>query len=260
MRMVRGALVLGAIGFLSLTAHSADAALIVGDPADSELGGHDALGDGGGTSTGTITSATNNGNIRVGSGGTSTTPGNFNAVLVFQLPVLLTGESFQSASLQINLAAKDGTLTGINGDLYALGARASSTVLSPGDFYLGAFGGDPTSATPLHDDFLVPTTAVGTVSTSGGVGTGASTLTSYLNNLYATDSSAAGKYLFLRISTDVDPSGTGNRYRVVPANDATVANRPTLDYTTVPEPGAAGVLVGIGLLAASRRRRTPQTV
>lgn len=239
----------------SLLCLPAHAATVIGETSDSELGGTDALGDGGGTFSGTITSNTNNGDIRVGSGGTTANPGNFGAVLVFNLPPILAGETFDTASLRINLAAKNGTLTGINADLYAIGARSASTVQAPGDYYLGAFGEDPTSATPLHDDLLTPTTADGPITTSGGIGSGAGTLASYLNNLYATDPAASDKFLFLRINPDADPSGTNNRYRVTPANDVNVANHPTLVYTTVPEPSTAGVLLFGGLLAASRRRR-----
>ena len=177
-------------------------------------------------------------------------------MVVLDLPTLVSGETFDTASLRINLAAKEGTVTSFQADLYAIGARSANTVLSPGDFYIGAFGGDPTSATPLHDNLLANGTANGLVTTSGGVGTGASTLVSYLNNLYATDPTAGDKFLFLRINPDADPpSGASNRYRVTPANDATVANHPTLIYTTVPEPATAGVLMAAGLLAASRRRR-----
>jgi len=232
-----------------------NAASITGLTSDSELGGHDALGDGGSTFTGTITSNTNNMDFRIGSGGTSTSPGNFNAVMVFDLPSLSAGETFDTASLQINLSAKNGTLTGINADLYAIGARTTSTVAAPGDYYLGVFGADPTSATPLHDDLLVPATPLGTVATSGGIGTGASTLTSYLNSLYASDPAAGDKFLFLRLNPDTDPSGTNNRYRVTPANDVNSAIHPTLIYTTVPEPGTTGMLAAVGVLGALRRRR-----
>lgn len=172
-------------------------------------------------------------------------------VFVFDLPALAPGESFGSASFTAGLDAKIRPAAGFgfNLDLYALGPRATASV-SRVDFYVGAFGGDPTDATPLADNFATDSTPLGAVSSSGGQGAGAATLAAYLNGVYA-DAGAGDRFLFLRVSPDANPPGSTGALRAYSLTAAEEFDepgvvRPFISYTIVPEPACAPLLLAAG--------------
>jgi hypothetical protein len=94
--------------------------------------------------------------------------------------------------------------------------------------------------------------------TSASMSVGAKTFSSaglatYLQSIYDNDTSAAGKYVFLTITPDA-AFIKYNYARFTSANGDTVANRPTLFITTIPEPATIGML-GLGVLITLLIRR-----
>lgn len=187
-------------------------------------------------------------------------------VFQFLLPTLPTGEGFATADLRLQLFGKVGTPGDFsalgNIDFYGIGVRDTTTILTT-DFYSGN-AIDPT-AYLIQQDFIVPSTPLridattGYVNTSDGPDGGDERLASFLNLAY--DGGAnAGKYVFFRLSYDVDlpiPGGN-NGYEVLTANAGPASEKPMISYTTavVPEPATAvlGTISGLALLLARRRR------
>lgn len=241
-----------ALAGVVLYAGAARTATVYGELSDATVYIFTSSGDGGGTVGGVSDGDSNP--FRVGGGGASPNFQKINAIFVFDLPALAPGEVFDSASFTLNLTAKEGTVTNFNVDLYALELRSSNTVLGD-DVFVGAFNTDATNATGLTDNFLVSTTALGQVTTAGGVGSGATTLADFLNAQYALDSSAADKFLFIRASQDANSNNGNHRFRVNSADTTGTANDPRIDFTTVvPEPAGAW-LVALGALSLGRRSR-----
>ena len=142
-------------------------------------------------------------------------------VVVFQLPALPAGQEFSAASFSLYLQGKSGTPV-FNGDLYGLGASASSSVVA-GDFYVGP--ADVTS-TLIQPAFYIPAMSSGRITAS------ASALTSYLNNIYA-NGAGAGQYVFFRVNPDTAGLSNYTRYLTYSADTTLGAYYwPQLTYST----------------------------
>lgn len=185
--------------------------------------------------------------VEVGSHGAATS--NFRSVFVmpFLLPTLGAGESFANVSLSFTVDAIDNIPATQNADLYGLTRiGVGSDAAASGDFFEGALDA---SNTLLQDNILTSTSSTGANSTNA---TGGANLTTFLNTQAA--SASAGDFVFLRLSTDVVPSGGTQRFRIVTANSATPAQFATITYDIIPEPSSLALL-GLGGLALLRRRR-----
>jgi hypothetical protein len=174
------------------------------------------------------------------------------AVYAFQLPDLgAVANPFLSASFSFGVGGIDTNTatTLVNGDLYGLGSRTSSTVAT-GDYYLGS-GDDTTDATKLQDSILAAgvTTANSTVTTDVA---GSAALLAYLNSEYA-GGAGVGEFVFLRLSPDKAITVNATGYNVYTANEATNP-KPTITYEAIPEPASLG-LFGLAGMALVRRRR-----
>lgn len=158
-------------------------------------------------------------------------------VFPFLLPTLGAGESFDSATITLELASKFSNPTSFNGDIVGLNRiDASPTVL-------GADWG--ASGSMLHDDFYTPASPTG-VSTSND-------FTAWLNTQYAGGANA-GNYVFIRVDAEGHSSGA-EAFLVASANHGTL-QKPTITYTAsaVPEPSSTALL-GLSCLALILRRR-----
>lgn len=157
-------------------------------------------------------------------------------VFPFQLPTLAAGESFDTATLTLELASLLGTPT-FNGDIVGLDRTDPSPVVLGVDW-----GG---SGTVLHDDFYTPASMPGVSSSND--------FAAWLNTQYDNGTNA-GEFVFLRVDAEGATSGA-TAYSVASADNLTL-QKPTLDYTTIsiPEPSAAS-LFGLGCLAFVLRRR-----
>lgn len=205
-----------------VTTISTQAATIVSSTSDGE-----ALSN-------ATTGAFNNTNILAGAyygGGPGTVP-----VFAFELPTLGAGETFASATLTINLTAINGSPS-FNADLIGIRTAATDTVL----------GSDWAAAgTVLQDNFLTAASATGTTHTSID-------FTAWLNLQYDNGNNA-GDFAFIKLDAEGTATGGNIGYFVSTANNGTVGNRPTLEFTTVPEPSSLALL-GLGSLAFAYRRR-----
>jgi autotransporter-associated beta strand protein len=147
------------------------------------------------------------------------------SVFVFQLPNLGTvATPFSSAVFRFHLSSKTGTPQNI--DLYGLGRRTSATVLAS-DYYGQTTTLDPSDATYLQNNILIPTTTNGIVATDST----ATALRNYLNAQYASGT-GAGQYVFLRLSSDAARAGA-HRYNITSADGGSVGatdTRPQILY------------------------------
>ena len=152
------------------------------------------------------------------------------SILAFKLPNLgSVSAPFTSAVFRINLASVTGTPPNL--DLYGLGRRGSSTVLA-GDYYGKSTTVDPSDATKLQDNILVPNSASGPISTNSNGGTA---LRDYLNAQYA-GGTGANQYVFLRLSTDSVTTSV-ERYNVTAADSGSAGppdTRPQIIYNEAP--------------------------
>ncbi len=180
-------------------------------------------------------------------GGTYTSPTTFytNAVFVFQLPDL--GEianPFSDVSLDLSFAGYPGGGRGGNiGDLYGIGVSSSSTVTSS-MYYLGL--NDTTSGVvKLAGDFLNSSS----YATGASFSASGSSVTDYLNSVYAGGDNA-GSYVFFRINPQSNPpANNATGYNLYGVNAGSDSLKPMLNYTAVPEPTiGAFLLVSLGVV------------
>ena len=248
---------------------------ILGDPADNEVQTDSSNSTytqgasfvkGGSTPTdSTLGAGFYSGAYDNGSGGFGHYSGSYEPIFVFQLPTLAAGSVFTTASFNATLtqiSSGNDTAPTFNGDLYGLGARAAADVQAS-DYFVGA---TDTGATLIQDNFVTPTTTLGTLSTSSAA------LLSYLNAQYGGGANA-GKYVFVRINPDIQ-----GQYNADPnANSATVpgyafasgnatSGQPSITFdsgsgvSAAPEPAQMEMLAlcAFGLLGSivMRRRET----
>lgn len=145
------------------------------------------------------------------------------AVIPFQIPSLVSGESIVAAKLNFQLLAKGGTL-GTEIDLYGLGYRSSSAILTS-DFYAGAYNGD-VNATALQQTILDKNSAEGVHSSNVDVA-----IADYINQQIA-NGAVAGDFVFLRLSINTDDTSNYNYWDVASQDNTTESYRPTLYITT----------------------------
>lgn len=185
-------------------------------------------------------------------------PGGSAYVLPFLLPTLPTGQQFTDANIRFILFGKNNDAGSLgNVDFYGLGVRATPAVQNS-DYFQGML--DATAGVVrLQDNFLTSGLDPRGVNGSTGSFTTAS-FADYLNTVDP-DNSAAGKYVFFRLSYDVDPpTPAGNNfYSVLTANaggfnDEQPILNLTSGATTVPEPSTF-VMVGLALGAMPLLRR-----
>lgn len=162
-------------------------------------------------------------------------PGGQVYILPFRLPKLPAGQHFLTIHLRIQLHGLNNAGGLANADLYGLGVRDDDKSL-PADYYQGAKP-DP-KATLLVANFLTPASPVRKNSDTGPFvetsAEGDAALTKYFNDFGAKDG-MAGKYLFLRISYDVDTIPDGNNAYMVLTTGADGDNEtPLLTYTVGP--------------------------
>ncbi len=195
--------------FFPLTAYSAT---IYGEASDTDV-----------RSDGTV-SAVNGTSLIPGASGSPAL--DRSAVYVFLLPNLgAVANPFTSASFRFNLSGITGTPSNV--DLYGLGRRTTSTVLAS-DYYGETSTADSSDAAFLQDNILISSTTTGVVSTSSG---GSTALKNYLNTQYASGA-GAGKYVFLRLSTNSAASSIA-RYTLTSADSGAVGppdTRPQIIY------------------------------
>lgn len=177
-------------------------------------------------------------------------------VWVFQLPTTLSASDIVSVSFSVGLVSISSTPS-FNADLYAITSSSSSSVL--GSYYYNGSTADTTSGVSLvQDNFATSSTATGTVSTST-VGTTA--LTSFVSAQLTAGN--GGKYIFLRVSSDLDTllsQATGYNFATAD-NTTSGVTLPTLTIITtssIPEPSTYAMILGLfatGLAVCSRRTR-----
>lgn len=171
---------------------------------------------------------------------------NVSAVLVFELPTLLPGQTIANATFSTRIVNNTSSLGTGNLDLYGLNFRSSSAVLGS-DYFSGALDASA-GATLLRDNYAV-TTANGTVTANAATRLN---LTNYLNAQILAGA-GSGSYIFLRLSNDVEPLPTATSFFFVGSNTNTTLE-PTLTFDIIPEPSSL-LLGGLGGLALAIRRR-----
>lgn len=174
-------------------------------------------------------------------------------VIPFELPNLgAVANPFLSADFSV-MVHTIGTSTVTDVDLYGVKV-SSSPAIAASDHYHGA-AADP-SATLIQASFLTPSSAAGFVGAPNNStdSTADANLLSYLNSAYD-GGTGAGQFVFLRLSYGSDTYASGwDAYKITMRNAGQTGEWPVINYTAVPEPGAA-LLGGLGMLALLRRRR-----
>lgn len=145
-----------------------------------------------------------------------------NAVLVFQLPELPSGQGIATAAFSVYYSGTQGAVT-YNCDLYGLPYRASSTALTS-DYYAGALD---TNSTLLQASLVTPTTAAGTIYSSSA---GNISLANYLDAQYA--AGGVGNYIFIRINPNAALANNYTRYKFHSAEYSNTVLRAKITYTT----------------------------
>jgi hypothetical protein len=182
--------------------------------------------------------------------GSATTAGyGRNMLVVFQLPELgAVSNPFTTATFSVNFANKSGS-PAYNVDLYGLAAQATPTLPTTVFHANSTVDGRP-GITLIQQDFATTTTALGSLSTSGG------NLLAYLNAQYNAGA-GAGQYVVLRFNPDSSTLGT----TAVGYNFSSVDNGtnpiPSITYTAIPEPGGGALLLlgGMGLMSRFRPKK-----
>lgn len=187
---------------------------------------------------------------RVGRG----SAGGLTLVIPFQLPTLAPGEAIISADFSaFFLSELDTANPTYNTDLFVITPRTTATVQA----------GDYSGGTLIGDNFLtnaVDTTNNNLNDTNQRISTSAAAdalLTTYLNNLYATDPAAAGKFVFFRLAPDVTGNIGGGSFDgyIFATSNAVDANRRPLLTLDVPEPASVTLAtLGLAMIAGRRRR------
>lgn len=152
------------------------------------------------------------------------------AVMVFQLPDFGAEPTpFQNAQLEFRLETV--LNQALPTDLYGLGSRSSPDVQAS-DYYGQSSTADPSDASRLEENILTGSSTPSRTMTSLS---GSVALTNYLNAQYA-DGSGAGRYVFLRLSTNV-PIDAVHRYVITSADGALadhMASAPLIRYNFGP--------------------------
>ena len=163
-------------------------------------------------------------------------PGGEAYIMPLRLPTLPEGQQIASIHLRTQLVGITNEANGLaNADLYILGIRDTNKVL-PTDYYQGTH--PDSKATLIQANFLTPASKVRTDPNTGPfIETSAdadAALTRYLNDACAKPGNA-GKFVFLRVSYDVDPIPPGNNGYMLLTSGATGDNEPPIfTYTLAP--------------------------
>lgn len=194
----------------------------------------------------------------------------------FQLPLLAPGESIVGADfsvMELPDSATSAVTPAHNADLVAIGftntdppERTAAT--SEAYFYLGEGNLDTAPGRlQIQDNFLMPSDFIpngGTAFTKSTDETGDTTLTGYINGLYANQATnqfvPGTSYLILRLNPDTGGDSGTKRYTVASADNMTAGTMPpTLTLVVVPEPSSIALLAGAGLMAIAFRTRAAVT-
>lgn len=172
-------------------------------------------------------------------------------VLPFALPTLPEGQMLSNASFTFTSSTT--VIPNFNTDLYGLGFRTTSTVLTT-DSFIGAF--DTTDATLIQNDFVSTTSSLTINVAFSTNAVGGQALTAYLNAQY-TAGAVGGNFVFLRLNPDTFTTSANNSYGVRTADGAsTFFPVISFDVVPVPEPSTAVMLVmGAGFTLLRRRRQ-----
>jgi hypothetical protein len=228
------------------------AVVVIGDLADQTI-----RNDG-------IRANTATGRLGASTSGGPAAQGGRSAVFVFRLPQPPAGQPaiVLAADLQFTVVTdlKSGDY---NIDLYGLGARSTSAVLST-DYFAG--DRDASDATLIRDNILAkppPDRGTGIISSAttamaaaAAATDGVDPLVDYLNTQYRADGSGAGLYVFLRLNPDIVLPIENSGVDVAFADNTT--GKPQLTISYVPEPGAGLVITVVTsapLLCRGRRGR-----
>jgi len=158
-------------------------------------------------------------------------PGGEAYVMAIYITPLPAGQQFKNVHLRmqiVNITNEEGLG---NADLYGIGVRDAAKVL-PADYYQGT---SDTKATLIQANFLTPTAKVRTDADSGPyletTPEADKALAKFLNDIYSKPENAK-KYVFLRISYDVETIPAGNNGYMLLTSRAGGANeQPLISYT-----------------------------
>ena len=157
-------------------------------------------------------------------------------ILPVRIPQLPDGQQFATVHIRAQLVGVNNEANGLaNADLYGLGVRDTDKPVAS-DYYQGAQ--PDTKATLIQANFLTPTSKVRTDANTGPfVETSADgdiALAKYFTDLCSKPGNA-GKYIFLRVSYDLDPIPAGNNAYIMLTSGAGGDNEPPLiTYTLGP--------------------------
>jgi hypothetical protein len=162
-------------------------------------------------------------------------PGGEAYLLPFRVPTLLPGQHFVNVHFRTQLSGVNNETNSLgNADLYGLGLRDTPKSL-PGDYYQGAH--DP-RAVLIQTKFLTPASEVRKNAKDGPFAEtspeGDVALTKYFNGLCG-QGNMTGKFIFLRISYDLDPIPSGNNsYNVLTTGADGENESPIISYSLGP--------------------------